>query len=36
MWKVLEFLVCIKLEQRKEMEINFINLFGLEAKEIIF
>ena len=36
MWKDLEFLQCTKLEQREEMKINFINLFGLGVKEITF
>ena len=35
-WKVLEFLQCTKMEQREEMKINFINLFGLGVKEITF
>ena len=39
---VWEFLQCVKkkkkkkLEQRGEMKINFINLFGLEVKKLIF
>ena len=36
MWKVLEFLQCTKLEQREEMKINFINLFGLLDDKIKF
>ena len=30
--EVLEFLQCTKLEQREEMKINFINLFGLRGE----
>ena len=30
------FTQCKKLEQREEMKINCINLFGLEVKKVNF